>query len=84
MWEDGEKTMRQLFHLVDSTWNNEGAIFGWHPQFKDKAQIVMRGSLPYLKSIYGATVESYFLQEQLLCSLNSVETRINGGGRRRG
>ena len=31
MWEDGDKKMRQLFHSVDSTWNDEGTIFGWHP-----------------------------------------------------
>jgi len=79
MWEDGDKKMRQLFHSVDSTWNDEGTIFGWHPQFKDQAQIVMTELLPYLKSIYGATVESYFLQEQLLCSPNNIMTRIKGG-----
>lgn len=46
--------------MVDSTWNDEGTIFGWHPQFKDQAQTVMTGLLPYLKLLYGSTVESYF------------------------
>ena len=31
MWEDGLGEMRQLFHIVNSTWNNEGKIFGRHP-----------------------------------------------------
>ena len=60
MWEDDDKKNRQLFHSVDSTWNDEGTIFGWHPQFDDQAQTVMTGLLPYLKSQYGDTVESYF------------------------
>ena len=60
MREDENGTMRQLFHSVDSTWNDEGTIFGWHPQFDDQAQIVMTGLLPYLKSMYGDSVESYF------------------------
>ena len=33
MWEDENVKMRQLFHSVNITWNDEGAIFGWHPQF---------------------------------------------------
>ena len=60
MWEDESGKTRQLFHSVDSTWNEEGTIFGWHPQFGDQAQIVMTGLLPYLRSIHGHTVESYF------------------------
>ena len=46
MWEDEEKKMRQLFHSVDSIWNDEGTIFGSYPQFGDQAQIVMTGLLP--------------------------------------
>ena len=60
MREDEKGKTRQLYHSVDSTWNDEGAIFGWHPQFDDQAQIVMTGLLPYLKSLYGDSVESYF------------------------
>ena len=62
MWEDDSGKSRQLFHSVDSTWNDEGTIFGWHPQFEDQAQSVMAGLLPYLKSKYGDSVESYFSQ----------------------
>ena len=60
MWEDDDKKNRQIFHLVDSTWNDEDTIFGWHLQFDDQAQTVMTVLLPYLKSQYGDTVESYF------------------------
>ena len=60
MWEVDDKKNRQLFHSVDSTWNDEVTIFGWHPQFDVQAQTVMTGLLPYLKSQYGDTVESYF------------------------
>ena len=61
IWKDENGKMRQLFHLVDSTWNDEGMIFGWHPQFRAKAQIVMTGLLLYLKLEYGHTAESYLL-----------------------
>ena len=60
IWEDELGKMRQLFHSVDIIWHGEGTIFGWHPQFEDQAQIIMTGLLLYLKSLYGASVESYF------------------------
>lgn len=41
MWEVGLEKAQHLFHSVDSTWNDEGAIFGWHPQFVDQAQILI-------------------------------------------
>lgn len=78
MWEDGDKKMRQLFHSVDSTWNDEGTIFWWLPQFDDQAQTVMTGLLLYLKSQYSNTIEFYFLRVQLLCSPNNVGVRIKG------
>ena len=59
-WEDDQGKMHQLYHSVDSRWNDKGNIFGWHPQFDDQAQIFMTGSLPYLKSFYGNTVKLYF------------------------
>ena len=62
MWEDAGGKMRQLYHLVDSTWNAESTIFGWQPQFGNQAQIVMTRLLPYLRSLYGATIEPQFLQ----------------------
>ena len=62
MWEDESGKSRQLFHSVNSTWNDEGTIFGWHPQFEDQSQYAMAGLLPYLKSKYGDSVESYFSQ----------------------
>ena len=62
MWDDADGKKRQLYHSVDSTWNDEGTIFGWHPQFEDQAQTVMTGLLPYLKGEYGDSVESYFSQ----------------------
>lgn len=36
-------------------------FYGWHPQFGNETQIVMTWLLPHLKSIYGNSVESYFL-----------------------
>ena len=62
MREDENGKTRQLFHSVDNTWNDEGTIFGWHPQFEDQAQKVMTGLLPYLKGEYGDSVETYFSQ----------------------
>jgi len=58
MWEDSGSKVRQLYHSIDSIWNDEGTIFGWYPQFGDQAQHVMASLLPYLKSLYGANVES--------------------------
>ena len=52
--------MRQLFHSVESTCNDEVIIFERHSQFSDQAQIVTTGLLPYLKSLYGDSVEYYF------------------------
>ena len=60
MWEDESENTRQLFQYVDSTWNDEGTIFGWHPQFGYQVHIVMIGLLLYLKLLYGNTIESYF------------------------
>ena len=62
MWDDEDGKMRQLYHSVDSTWNDEGTIFECHPLFENQAQTVMTGLLPYLKSMYGDSVESYFSQ----------------------
>lgn len=56
--EDGVE--RQLFHSIDSSWNEEGVVFGWHLIFDEQAQTVMAGLYPYLRSIYGDTVEQYF------------------------
>jgi len=78
MWEDAGSKMRQLYHLVDSTWNDEYTIFGWYPQFGDQAQIVMTGLLPYLRSLYGATIESYFLQGAV-----SMQSRQHWGKEKR-
>lgn len=60
MWEDENKKMTQLFHSVDSIWNDEGTIFGWYSQFVDQAQSVTTWLLPYLRLQYGDSVESYF------------------------
>ena len=59
--EDGVE--RQLFHSIDSSWNEEGVVFGWHLIFDEQAQTVMAGLYPYLRSIYGDTVEQYFSPE---------------------
>ena len=77
MWEDGNGKTRQLFHSVDSTWNDEGIIFCWHPQFADRSQIVMTGL--YLKSLYGNTVKSYFSQGTVSMQSNQRWDKDKGG-----
>ena len=61
IWEDEDRKKTTTIP-VDSTWNDEGTIFGWHPQFEDQAQTVMTRLLPYLKGEYSDSVESYFSQ----------------------
>jgi len=55
-WEDVHGKMWQLYHSIESTWNDEGILFGWEPQFGNQAQIMMTGLLPYIKPLCGATV----------------------------
>ena len=60
MWKNENGKTRQLFHSINIILNDEGTVFGWHPQFGDQAQIFMTRLLPYLKLLYGNPVELYF------------------------
>ena len=79
MWEDELGKIHQLFHYVESTWNNEGTIFAWHPQFGDQTQIVMTGLIQYLKLFYSNTVESYFSPGAASTQSNQQWDKTKGG-----
>ena len=79
MWTSADDTPHQLFHSVDPTWNGEGVMFSWHPIFKEQAQTVMMGLLPYLKDKYGATVEQYFSEGTLGMQSHQVWDSAAGG-----
>jgi len=62
-WKDKSGNERQLFHSVDDTYNKNGVIFTWHPEFDDQASMVMTGLLAYLRAEYGDSVEQYFTSD---------------------
>ena len=60
-------------------WNDEGTIFGLHPQFEDQAQSVIAMLLPHLKSKYRDTVESYFSPGAVAVQLRQRWDKDKGG-----
>ena len=70
---------RQLFHSIDSSWNEEGVVFGWHAIFDEQAQTVMAGLYPYLRSIYGDSVVQYFSPETIGLQSNQTWDPSQGG-----